>query len=111
MLSSFGVRSPCKGWKPKILSCPQFQFWLQFEGDCDPSWYYISLSYQTRSLPDPLPAQDPTHLQPGSDSPRADPLDGSIGDVITSARADPSRLRVERVMAQPEPTLSRLSSD
>ena len=38
MLSSFWVRSPRKGWKPKIL-----YFWLRFEGDCDPGWYYIIL--------------------------------------------------------------------
>jgi len=36
------VRSPRKGWKPKILSYSQFKFWLRFEGDCDPGWYYIT---------------------------------------------------------------------
>jgi len=39
----FWVRSPRKGWKPEILSCSQFQFWLLFEGDCDPGWYYINM--------------------------------------------------------------------
>jgi len=42
VLSSFGVRSPRKGWKPKILSCLNFKFWLRFEGDCDSGWYYIT---------------------------------------------------------------------
>ena len=37
------MRSPRKGWKPKILSYSQFKFWLRFEGDCDPGRYYINI--------------------------------------------------------------------
>jgi len=42
------VRSPRKGWKPKILSYSQFKFWLRFEGDCDPGGF-TSLLLQDKS--------------------------------------------------------------
>ena len=35
------MRSPCGN--PKSYLILNFKFWLKFEGDCDPGWYYIIL--------------------------------------------------------------------